>query len=30
MDGKQCSDERLYLKRDIGGRGIKSLKNVYA
>ena len=27
--GRQSSDERLYLKRDIGGRGLKSLRDVY-
>ena len=30
MHGKQCSNERLYLRRDLGGRGIKKLKDVYA
>lgn len=30
MHGRQCSDERLYLRRDIGGRGIKSFKDAYA
>ena len=30
MHGKQCSDERFYLRREPGGRGIKSLKDVYA
>ena len=30
MHGRQCSNERLYLKRDAGGRGLKSLKDVYA
>ena len=30
MLGKQASDERLYLKRDQGGRGLKSMKDVYA
>ena len=30
MHGKQCSDEKLYLRRELGGRGLKSLKNVYA
>ena len=27
--GKQSSDERLYLKRNKGGRGLKSFKEVY-
>ena len=27
--GKQSSDERLYLKRNEGGRGLKSFKEVY-
>ena len=26
---KQCSDERLYIRTKLGGRGIKSLKDVY-
>ena len=26
MQDKQCSDKRLYLQRELGGRGIKSLK----
>ena len=30
MLGKQASDERLYLKRDQGGRGLKSMRDVYA
>ena len=30
MLGKQTSDERLYLKRDQGGRGLKSMRDVYA
>ena len=30
MLGKQVSDERLYLKRDEGGRGLKSMRDVYA
>ena len=29
MLGKQSSDERLYLRREDGGRGIKSLKDIY-
>ena len=29
MLGKQASDERLYLKRKDGGRGIKSLRDTY-
>ena len=28
--GKQASDERLYLRRDQGGRGLKSMRDVYA
>ena len=28
--GKQASDERLYLKRDQGGRGLKSMRDMYA
>lgn len=27
--GRQASDERLYLKRQIGGRGLKSMRDVY-
>ena len=27
--GRQSSDERLYLKRDVGGRGLKSLRDVF-
>ena len=30
MLGRQASDERLYLKRDQGGRGLKSIRDVYA
>ena len=30
MLGKQASDERLYLKRDQGGRGLRSMRHVYA
>ena len=30
MLGKQASDERLYLKRDQGGTGLQSMRNVYA
>ena len=30
MLGKQASDERLYLKRDQGGRGLKLVRDVYA
>ena len=26
---EQASDERLYLKREEGGRGLKSLKDTY-
>ena len=29
MHGKQASDERLYLKCQDGGRGLKSMKDVY-
>ena len=29
MLGRQSSDERLYLKREEGGRGLKSLRDVY-
>ena len=29
MHCKQCSDERLYIRTKLGGRGIKSLKDVY-
>ena len=29
MLGRQSSDERLYLKRDVGGRGVKSLRDVF-
>ena len=29
MLGRQSSDERLYMKRRAGGRGLKSLKEVY-
>ena len=29
MLGKQSSDERLYLRREDGGRGIKLLKDIY-
>ena len=29
MLGKQSSDERLYLIREDGGRGIKSLRDIY-
>ena len=27
IHGKQCSDKRLYLRRELGERGIKSLKD---
>ena len=27
--GKQSSDDRLYLMREDGGRGIKSLRDIY-
>lgn len=27
--GKQSSDERLYLQKDAGGRGLKSFQDVY-
>ena len=30
VHGKQCCDERSYLRRKLGGREIKSLKDVYA
>ena len=30
MNGKQCNNERLYPRRELGGRGIKKLKDVYA
>ena len=30
MHSMQCRDEGLYLRRKLGGRGIKSLKDVYA
>ena len=29
MPGKQTSDERLYLKREDDGRGIKSVRDLY-
>ena len=29
MLGRQASDERLYLKRERGGRGLKSLRDAY-
>ena len=29
MLGKQASNERLYLKREDGGRGLKSMRDVY-
>ena len=29
MLGRQASDERLYLKREKGGRGLKSLRDAY-
>ena len=29
MLGRQSSDERLYLKRNVGGRGLKSLRDVF-
>ena len=29
MLGRQSSDERLYLKRDVGGLGLKSLRDVF-
>ena len=29
MHGRQSSNERLYLKRENGGRGLKSLHDVY-
>ena len=30
MLGKQANDERLYLKRNQGGKGLKSMRDVYA
>ena len=30
MHAEQCRDKRLYLRQEFGGRGIKSLKDVYA
>ena len=30
MHGKQYSDERLCLKRELGGKGLRNLKDVYA
>ena len=30
MLGKQANDERLYLKRGQGGRGLKLMRDVYA
>ena len=29
FQGRHSSDERLYLKRNKGGRGLKSVKEVY-
>ena len=29
MLGRQESDERLYLKREKGGRGLKSMMGIY-
>ena len=29
MLGRQASDERMYLKRERGGRGLKSLRDAY-
>ena len=29
MHGDQCSDERLYLPRSRGGRGLRSFKDIY-
>ena len=29
MLGRQASDEQLYMKRKDGGRGLKSLREVY-
>ena len=29
MHGRQSSDERLYMKRHHGGRGLKSMKDVF-
>ena len=30
MHGKPCRDERLYVRRELGGGGTKGLKEVYA
>ena len=29
MLGRQSSEERLYLKRDVGGRGLNALRDVF-
>ena len=29
MHGKQASDERLYMRRENAGRGLKSMKDLY-
>ena len=29
MLGRPTCDERLYLKRDVGGRGLKSLQDIF-
>ena len=29
MHGRQPSDERLYMRRENGGRGLKNMKNLY-
>ena len=29
MHGRQASDERLYMRRENGGRGLKSMKDLY-
>ena len=29
MHGRQASDERLYMRRENGGSGLKSMKDLY-
>ena len=29
MHGRQASDERLYMRRENGGKGLKSMKDLY-
>ena len=29
MHGRQASDERLYMRRENGGRGLKNMKDLY-